>query len=203
MTSHSGRFSSYLSLLRVSKPERHDASARALLSLIREKYGFQASELSHSPDGRPFVRGFPGDVSVSHSGILAAVLASPGPSPVGVDIQITGGRYHYREIAHRFFTQDEARWIGEKETPLRFTALWTGKEALMKATGKPLIDILKSDCLLERSDFSLFQVIADGKTYLGAVAGCSPLFTSQDLKASPLPEALEGLSAPWLGTLRI
>lgn len=78
--------------------------------------------------------------SVSHSGdwLLVAVGSNV---EVGVDLEIPRTLRKVRELARRYFTAHEARWVEEQEPAAReraFLRLWTAKEAMVKAAGTGL-----------------------------------------------------------------
>ncbi len=116
-----------------------------LRRLLGEYVGCEpaAVELRTGPHGKPELReAVPGMVhfNVSHSGDLA-LLAFASDSPVGVDVERERGRSDLAGISSRFFAPEEHAAImaappGER---LRaFLALWTAKEALLKARGDGL-----------------------------------------------------------------
>lgn len=75
--------------------------------------------------------------SMSHSGEMVAAAVSPG-RPVGVDIQELVPGLDPVRLAARFFPPAEASYVaggGPDEASERFAALWTRKEAVVKASG--------------------------------------------------------------------
>lgn len=100
------------------------------LALVRNVFGMDA-EISHTPDGAPFLADHPGTyISLSHSGNRAA-LAVSADSPVGIDIQDPSPRL--RRVAARFLNSSEIPlWAKDDASLLR---AWTIKEAVYKAAG--------------------------------------------------------------------
>jgi 4'-phosphopantetheinyl transferase len=87
--------------------------------------------------GSPFERF---DAGWSHSG--EALLLALGESiELGVDIEQVRPRPRARELAQRFFHQDEVDWLAMQEESameFSFVRLWCAKEAVLKAHGKGL-----------------------------------------------------------------
>lgn len=98
--------------------------------------------LSRSSEGRPLLgppyQDF--DTGWSHSG--DALLLALGQSlQLGVDIEQVRPRPRARELAQRFFHEDETRWLAtlpEDAIAFSFLRLWCAKEAVLKAHGKGL-----------------------------------------------------------------
>jgi len=86
--------------------------------------------------GKPFITGRPFELNVSHSGDLIAVAVSA--SVVGVDVERIQTRTAIDEIAARYFQDQELgflRGLPPDAKRRAFFALWTTKEAAMKADG--------------------------------------------------------------------
>ena len=67
---------------------------------------------------------------------------------MGVDVE-TGHARATQDIAERFFTPAEVRWLAEDSAP-RFRLLWVLKEAYLKAVGVGITGGLDSlDCRIE------------------------------------------------------
>jgi 4'-phosphopantetheinyl transferase len=79
--------------------------------------------------------------NLSHSGDQAVLAVTMGTG-VGIDIEKIKPRKHIQDIAARFFTCDERKFLsaGEDDTEKtrRFYYLWTRKEAVVKAMGESL-----------------------------------------------------------------
>lgn len=75
-------------------------------------------------------------VSLSHTRNAAA--AAVGAQPIGVDVESVHRRVNWARIARAYFSASEQAWLmqqaqGERKTA--FLALWTCKEAWLKAQG--------------------------------------------------------------------
>lgn len=122
------------------KPERkrrQSIGAGYLLYLLKKKFDIE-EEPFLLPGGKPVFRD-KAEVhfSISHAG-GAAVLAF-GDRPSGVDIEYV--KRADMKVAKRFFRQEEYEYILGQEEAGRadaFCRIWTGKEAVVKASGKGL-----------------------------------------------------------------
>ena len=88
-------------------------------------------------------------ISVSHSGdVVVCAVADRAIGDLGIDVE-TGHPREVDEIAERFFTPTEARWVAA-EPEARFPMLWVLKEAYLKALGSGLAGGLSSlECQIE------------------------------------------------------
>ena len=101
--------------------------------------------------GKPRVVSPPGSpcFNIAHSG--DTVLAAFSLLDVGVDIERRRPRSDVAGIAHRFYGDEEYNWIAAHSPEDRldsFLRLWTRKEAVVKATGLPLIPYTKEATVL-------------------------------------------------------
>ena len=82
--------------------------------------------------------------SLSHSGHCCMVAVRSG-GPVGIDVEQVRDLPNSADIADRMFTRAEGALIGRLAGAARrdaFFALWTAKEAVVKALGRSLADYL-------------------------------------------------------------
>jgi 4'-phosphopantetheinyl transferase len=125
-------------------------------------------------------------ISVSHSGdLIACAVASDGNGAIGVDVEAAQPR-DVAELAERFFTQAEARWVAE-DTAARFRMLWVLKEAYLKVLGLGLSGGLDSlECRIEPPSIAAnvrdatapqLALLAGRDCYLGVAAGDAVPFT--------------------------
>lgn len=99
----------------------------------------QATEFSHTENGKPYIPGFPLHFNLSHSGEFA--LCAVSTVPVGCDIEKLRANANFgKELSKRFFTSEEADYIdaieNESEKSAAFFRIWTQKESYVKAIGK-------------------------------------------------------------------
>jgi len=86
---------------------------------------------------RPLAAGW--SASVTHSGGVVAVALRPGPN-VGIDVEETADPDHHTMAS--VLTERELDWVrAAAPGDGRFTRLWTGKEAVVKALGTGLADL--------------------------------------------------------------
>lgn len=98
--------------------------------------------------GKPSLRNHP-EVCFNISHCSHAVACIVDTVPVGIDIECRG-RYKH-SLAAYCMSEKEMEWITEMgddaanaETDLRFTTLWTQKEALLKLIGTGICDDVKT-----------------------------------------------------------
>ncbi|GHF01672.1 4'-phosphopantetheinyl transferase [Amycolatopsis deserti] len=97
------------------------------------------------PHGRPRVPGAGFDLSISHSGERIGVAVT-SDVPVGLDVETATRRVDDSLIAYALNDTEQHGLDGlpEAERVAAFFRYWTGKEALMKATGRGLRIPLRS-----------------------------------------------------------
>lgn len=160
---HSGavQLSRYLALLAVEEQaraarfrfaadRRRFIVAHARLRLLLAAYtGMTAAAITfrHNRHGKPLLYGFPRlHFNLSHSGERAVFAVSVGGA-VGVDIEQCNGDTKFESVARRFFTPaefDALQGIAASRRRRAFFALWTCKEAVVKANGKGLASQLSA-----------------------------------------------------------
>jgi 4'-phosphopantetheinyl transferase len=91
----------------------------------------------YGPNGKPELAGTGTQVSISHSGSLAALALAEGRR-IGVDLQEIRPGLVATRMAVRFYPPAEARFVLAGRGPAgqagRFTRLWARKEACLKVT---------------------------------------------------------------------
>jgi 4'-phosphopantetheinyl transferase len=86
--------------------------------------------------GKPVLRGREIEFNASHSGDLVA-LAFARDTPVGVDVERRRPLTDAVALARRYFSAEELAAVeGAADSGDAFFAIWTAKEAIVKATGK-------------------------------------------------------------------
>ncbi|MEN3792827.1 4'-phosphopantetheinyl transferase superfamily protein [Fulvimarina sp. MAC3] len=157
------RLEAYVGLLDQGERERHDrfrvkgareeflvgrALLRTSLSRLRPDIAPSAWRFAPNIYGRPAID-WPATAAspsklffnLSHTRGLVA-LATGTTEQIGVDVEAIARGAPDHDVARRFFTSEEADWIAagsdESERTERFFALWTLKEAYIKARGMGL-----------------------------------------------------------------
>ncbi|HEX3579925.1 MAG TPA: 4'-phosphopantetheinyl transferase superfamily protein [Thermoanaerobaculia bacterium] len=86
--------------------------------------------------GKPFLRGREIEFNASHSGDLVAVAFARGTA-VGVDVERRRQMTDALALARRYFSAEEVRIVERAgDVADAFFAIWTAKEAIVKASGK-------------------------------------------------------------------
>lgn len=121
---------------------RFAASHAALRLILGRALGLDPRALAFTlaPGGRPELEGRALSFNLSHSGERALVALS-GEAPVGVDVETLRPMPDALRIARGHFAADEAADLMRLDGPAReaaFFALWTRKEAVVKALGAGL-----------------------------------------------------------------
>ncbi|MHC1480940.1 4'-phosphopantetheinyl transferase family protein [Frateuria aurantia] len=118
---------------------------RPLLRLLSRYLDVSADsiELASGPQGRPYLAGPHAgrlDFNWSHSNQHAVIGIAEGIQ-LGIDIESHARRPRMLELARRYFAKAESMALQELDEPSlarAFWTLWTGKEAILKATGEGL-----------------------------------------------------------------
>ena len=144
-----------------------------------------AMRLGRTPRGKP-VLSTPAGAGFSRShrdGLL--LLGAEHDADVGVDLEILRDDLPLLDIADSFFAPVENAWLhsAPARRASRFFALWTVKEAVLKATGQgvtdglpvsiPDLDALESDSpelRLGRHTVRLLSYPVDGRVIVAAIA---------------------------------
>ncbi|MGI4749746.1 MAG: 4'-phosphopantetheinyl transferase family protein [Janthinobacterium lividum] len=96
--------------------------------------------------------------NVSHSG--GWILIAISKNPVGVDVEQINTSFNYQNLLDFSFSSIEKNCIQTAAIPINsFYKLWTRKEALLKATGKGLVDDLTQIPSLDGIHQSPYRVI--------------------------------------------
>lgn len=160
--------------------------AMCLLDLTNNEIEFETNEY-----GKPHLKGYPEFYfNISHTRNAIAVAFSN--ETIGVDIEKI--RDADLQIAQRFFTNSEQRYIGaslDDEYNRRFYEVWTKKEAYIKCIGTGLTTSLKSINVVDTKGAELIY-IREIKKYILSVccrefAAETPTFvmyTEDDLQLS-------------------
>ena len=116
---------------------------RSLLAteIVRQLAG--DATLETDPEGRPYLRDSACYVSISHS--AEAVACAVSERPVGIDIEkirpVKTALINYVCLPkeREYVSAREEPTVTDRETLLRFFAVWTGKEACFKKTGGAML----------------------------------------------------------------
>ena len=103
--------------------------------------------------------------SLSHSGGHAVLAVPSADFPVGVDLERLCPR-RFDAWLDWVLHADEARWLQQHAELADYYALWTLKEALLKATGQGLADMPQTGL---RPNGDSWRLCAAGRLWQGAV----------------------------------
>ncbi|MFT3736666.1 MAG: 4'-phosphopantetheinyl transferase superfamily protein [Rhodocyclaceae bacterium] len=152
----------------LSDPERaraaryhHAADARRFVmarSALREWLGLVLGtppsqlDIHNGPHGKPQLANHALQFSVSHAGHYALLALSPTHS-LGVDIEACEPERPLANIARQAFTPSERTLCdAHPDRAAMFYALWTGKEAVLKAWGSGIDERIQSFSLQPQGD---------------------------------------------------
>ncbi len=147
-------------------PRRRYARGRAALRRVlalRLGINPEAVALEIAPGGKPGVAGC--DFSISHSGPWLVVAV--GDTAVGVDIEMPRPRRNMMDLAERFFSARDIRYLRDAAEMARdraFFRLWVAKEAALKCAGVGLaLHLHKAECIV--AEQALVGVRWDGERF--------------------------------------
>lgn len=134
----------------IRHPQRklHWLSSRVLLRALLQTGQF--IHLENDVHGKPVVRNFPVEISISHSADLSALLLSR-KYKVGIDIEKTNPKV--LRIQHKFVSEEELKWVGDQDRIEKLYAIWCAKEAMYKLYGEKKLDF-RQHLRLEPFDFT-------------------------------------------------
>lgn len=118
----------YTASLDQSVEKRREREQRAEAELLAEIFGHPV-ELLHEESGRPYIPGYDGFISISHS--RKTLLIALSPEPLGVDIEQVQDRV--LRVREKFLSPDEITALGDDVRAV--TRAWCAFEAVFKLTG--------------------------------------------------------------------
>ena len=138
--------------LRFARDQRDYAAAHALLRTSLSRYTDVAAHawmFEEDMHGKPKLSdrcgtGLAPTFSLSHARGIVACAIAPGPD-IGIDIERVDSTVDWSPVIQRYFTRAEIVQLDRCPPPdraARFAALWTLKEAHIKATGWGLSESL-------------------------------------------------------------
>ncbi|MFC2090938.1 4'-phosphopantetheinyl transferase family protein, partial [Bacteroidota bacterium] len=101
-------------------------------ALIKSMKGVNA-RISYNAENKPFLSGVPGNISISHSRNLTAILVSYDKR-VGIDLEYMSGKIS--RLGHKFVNQNEVITKNAKQKKFHLYLHWCAKEALYKIIDK-------------------------------------------------------------------
>lgn len=122
-------------------------------SLIRDWLGsilgqtLTPQDLARTPQGKPYLRHHPLQFNLSHTRDCLVMAWHDHPQPLGVDIERRDRAAAFAALARRYFHPGELRDWQQSPRHMQdetWLAIWTRKEAVLKAQGTGLRTDLKS-----------------------------------------------------------
>lgn len=111
--------------------DRRKREFLAVRSLLHHLTSGQGS-IVYAGTRKPVLEGFPGNISISHSVSLVAVMISD--FDCGIDVEETDR--NVARIAHRFLSRQELAWTSvSKDSQKTMILCWSAKEAIFKWAG--------------------------------------------------------------------
>ena len=107
-------------------------AVRALLQEFRKNNPV----IEYKENGKPFFADHHEEISISHSGKLAAIALHTGNTP-GVDAEEIHARIH--KIANRFINNEEQAYLKEAILTEQLCTIWAAKEVLYKTHPEGLL----------------------------------------------------------------
>jgi len=101
-------------------------------ALIRSMTG-PDSRITYNSENKPFLNGGAGNISISHSRNLTAILVSPDKR-VGIDLEYMSGKIS--KLGHKFMNSRETVTCYTKDKKFHLYLHWCAKEALYKIIDK-------------------------------------------------------------------
>ena len=98
------------------------------------------------------------------------LIAASRKTPIGADLELVDDSVPYSDIAHAFFDPAEAAWletVPRLAQPVGFSALWTIKEAVLKATGEGIANGLAHPCVDAEGRATIASMTADASVRTG------------------------------------
>ncbi|MCH5224483.1 MAG: 4-phosphopantetheinyl transferase family protein [Muribaculaceae bacterium] len=128
-------------------------SGKVWLELAKQIFCEQGPDyrvIDHFPNGAPFLEGYPGRISLTHTSHFLAVATLPktpeinldGFTPraaMGIDAEPLD-RAQVLKVRDKFLSPEEMKFILEEDLQMNIMA-WTAKEALYKAAFSPGIEL--------------------------------------------------------------
>jgi 4'-phosphopantetheinyl transferase len=118
---------------------RRAAEKQGALYLLHELFPGMTPQLLYHTNGKPYVGGMEGGISVSHSHDLLAIIADSANTHTGLDVELI--RDKVLKIRHKFLSEEEKKFIPEGNVMLHLVA-WCAKETMYKIHSEGKVDFI-------------------------------------------------------------
>lgn len=112
-------------------------AVRALINASFDKRQY----LGYEENNRPFLKNYPGDISISHADNFACIFVHESKN-VGVDIELTSRNFYAVEA--RILSDNEISYLTESDKQQQLCLIWCAKEAIYKAMNQRSVDFMKN-----------------------------------------------------------
>lgn len=130
----SAELSNFEKMVSTKRKNEYLHSRFLIKKILQQEYKIKNPQIRFNRHGKPTVRGI--KFNISHSAETIVVAISKNFS-LGVDVEQTGPKKHYLDIAKTYFSAQEFKYIlavkSESQRQARFRHLWSLKEAAIKA----------------------------------------------------------------------
>jgi 4'-phosphopantetheinyl transferase EntD len=115
-------------ILQFPSPRRRleQLAVRSLLNQCFTKKQY----LGYEENNRPFLKNYPGDISISHADKYVCILVHESKY-VGIDIE--GRRRNFAPVENKIITDYELSYLSNKYREDQLCVIWCAKEAIYKA----------------------------------------------------------------------
>lgn len=158
---------------KIDKTRRRFVASRGMLRRILARYTEEKPEdlkFQYNSNGKPELIHNKVRFNLSHSGDMA-LYAVTLDRVVGIDIEKVKENINYKELAKRYFSEQEFNSImshPESQQNEAFYRCWTRKEAYLKAKGSSIAQLLDKN--VDTSNWFISDLDSIGSSYLAAVA---------------------------------
>lgn len=134
-------------------------------------------KMLHGPHGKPALAHHPASFNLTHSTEWVALLLTRKPdSLLGIDLERIDPQRAFDKLLLRTFSKSERQWIAEAPSFLEaFYALWSAKEAYLKAHGGGLSALSKLTLHPPSHQTPNIQGICDGPLNGGVLSIHTPI----------------------------
>lgn len=141
-----------------------------LCEALRSEYGItEPPVFEYGEHGKPFIVGHP-DIHFNMSHCREAAICAVSNEPIGVDVESI--REFNDSLIRYTMNEREVQEIEQAERPdVAFIRLWTMKEAVLKLSGRGIVDDMKH-VLDHVSHLNLTTIISPDVRFVYTVASC-------------------------------
>ena len=141
-----------------------------LCEALRNEYGIiEPPVFEYGEHGKPFIVGHP-DIHFNLSHCREAAICAVSDRPIGIDVESI--REFNDSLVRYTMNEREVQEIEQAERPdVAFIRLWTMKEAVLKLSGRGIVDDMKH-VLDNVSHLNLSTIISPDVRFVYTVASC-------------------------------